>query len=216
MTRAVNARRKRAHMSLWDNRKTHICPIEDEEGLLNALAYIAAKPVQDGIVPRGSMWTRVRTLPMHLGTTQERDRPVARLFSNRSRMPKKVALQFCSPPMLARWDRDALVAELDRRIEHKESASREAMNKAGRSFLGLKEVRATRDDSTCDPQGEGGHHCADAALHRGQRRGVARGSSATGAVPWPLPVRPGGVSPGRPRRRVSPRHVPHAAHGGRV
>jgi len=144
MTRVLNAERKQAHTSLWDNRKTHIVPIEDEEGLLDKLAYIAANPVQDGIVPRGDMWTGVRTRPMHLATTQERARPKARLFSKRSRMPKQVALEFCVPPMLAHWDRDALVAELERRIEEKEGAAREAMRKAGRSFLGLKKVRATR------------------------------------------------------------------------
>lgn len=144
MTRSVNAQRNEKHVSLWDNRKTHICRIEDEEALLDKLAYVGAQAVQDGVVPRSNMWTGARTRPNQLGRTWQRLRPKLRLFSKRSKMPEKVELEKVIPPMLQHWDRKALIAELDRRIEEKERAAREVMTAEGRKFLGMGKARATK------------------------------------------------------------------------
>ena len=123
--------------NLWAAEAPHELEVGDSEDLLRRIAYMAANPVEAGLVPTPEEWPGV----LHLPSDDERGLRVQRpkaYFGPRSRSPREIELRITPPPRI----RD-VAARVGAAVAEAVERARAAVAAKGWSFLGRAKVLST-------------------------------------------------------------------------
>jgi REP element-mobilizing transposase RayT len=122
--------------NLWSAERPHLLRIGDDGDLVSKIAYIAANPVEAGLVSSPREWPGVMLLP----GTKDRAIKVARpkdFFGENSSAPEELVLRIVAPEI------DNFEERLEAAIEQKVEQARAKLRANGWSFLGRAGVLAT-------------------------------------------------------------------------
>jgi REP element-mobilizing transposase RayT len=122
--------------SLWSSHRPHLLRLGDDGDIVAKIAYIAANPVEAGLVSSPREWPGVMRLPRARGHVERVTRPKD-YFGERSSAPEVLELRIVAPPI------ENLDARVEAAIEEKVERARAKMRAKGWAFLGREGVLAT-------------------------------------------------------------------------
>jgi len=155
--RILNWRWARWLAPFWDNRKVNLVRLVDADVALAKAAYVAANPTQDGLLWDPSKWPGVWLTAKDLGKDLVCKRPNIKFFGKKTKMPATVSLKLGLPPQLKHLTLEQYRERHDSALEARLTEARNGMKAAGRSFLGLKVLAATRPEQQATrPEARGG------------------------------------------------------------
>jgi hypothetical protein len=123
--------------NLWSAEHAHFLELGDDEAVVQRIAYVAANPVEAGLVAAPEEWPGVMLLPKERAYAEVVVRPKA-YFGDVSRSPAEVELRIAPPAGIYRL-LEKVAAVLERMLDRAHAAVREA----GWQFLGRAGVLAT-------------------------------------------------------------------------
>jgi REP element-mobilizing transposase RayT len=130
--------------NLWASEPPSAVRLEDDDDVLDKIAYTLANPVAAGLVEHGSQWPGLRTAARDVaGMSVQVARPPV-FFRDDGPMPESVTLELFRPAIHQdRNDRELgqLVATV---VAQREAQARADVAAAGRTFLGVRAIRAQR------------------------------------------------------------------------
>ncbi len=155
ISKCLNAHHRRAE-NLFDNRQTHVIPIATAGDVLEKIVYVLANPVAAGLVSHGERWPGLRSAVEDFGRTIRARKPRT-FFRRRGAVEDKAKVEQEVPPGFEHLTPRAFRRRLEEAVEAREAELRAKVRRAGRSFLGVKGVRATSPfDSPRTPAERGG------------------------------------------------------------
>ncbi len=135
MAKSQNALRGRWE-NMWSTEEPCIVEPVAREDLLNRLVYIATNPVKDGLVEKVHHWPGPKFVQALLsGATIKAKRP-RHFFREDGPMPDELELDLKIPEHVP--GRDALLAELERRIAEVEEQCAKERQQSGRRVVGRR------------------------------------------------------------------------------
>jgi REP element-mobilizing transposase RayT len=123
--------------NLWSTDRCHFLELGDDDDIIAKIAYLAANPVEAGLVASPQEWPGVMHLPRQDEYFTRVERPAA-YFGARSSAPEEIELRIAPP----RWI-ERLVERVDAAVQEKVEAMVAKMREEGWSFLGRAGVLAT-------------------------------------------------------------------------
>jgi REP element-mobilizing transposase RayT len=134
--KAINASQGQAE-SVWSAERCHLLELGDEDDVLEKIAYLAANPVEAGLVESPEEWPGVLFIPSDEVRVIRVRRPKA-YFGEDSAAPEEIELWIVPPPRIAN-----LAARVAAAVHARVAAARTKMREAGWNFLGRAAVLAT-------------------------------------------------------------------------
>lgn len=134
--KAVNASQGQFE-NLWSAERCHLLELGDEDDVLRKIAYVAANPVDAGLVERPEDWPGVMYLPGDAVHEERVARPEV-YFGELSSAPEEVTLRIV-PPLGMQRVAERVAAAVEERLE----AAWAKMREAGWTYLGRAGVLAT-------------------------------------------------------------------------
>ena len=130
---------------LWDGRSPNYVALPApgdtaaEETVYDKLVYTIVNPVEAILVKRCQQWPGVITTPGRTVRSARVPRPKTAFF-RRSKLPTSVDFQLTLPPALAHLKPQVFRQELGRRVAEAEAKIVAAARKAGKRFLGVRNL----------------------------------------------------------------------------
>jgi REP element-mobilizing transposase RayT len=143
--------------NLWASEQPSAVRLEDDDDVLDKLAYCLTNPVEAGLVEHGRQWPGLRSAP---GDVAGREYVVARphvYFSENGTMPETATLRIVRPAICPDLSDSELAEHLEKLVADREAECRDAIAKEGRQFLGAKAVLRQRPSgrpTTLEPRRE--------------------------------------------------------------
>lgn len=147
MAKSQNALRGRWE-NMWSTEEPCIIEPVAVEDLLNQLVYIATNPVNDGLVEKVHHWPGPKFVQALLSGREMRATRPRHFFRADGPMPAEVVLNLGLPDDFP--EKEAFLAELERRIEEVEAQQARERMKTGRRVVGRRRIlrQSWRDTPT--------------------------------------------------------------------
>jgi REP element-mobilizing transposase RayT len=120
--------------NLWSAEPYHLLELGAGEDVIDKIAYVAANPVDAGLVASPEEWPGVMLLPSDGGTMSQQVQRPTTYFGDESTCPEEVDLAIVPPKI------EALGERLAHAITGRVDAARAKMAAIGWAFLGAKKV----------------------------------------------------------------------------
>ncbi len=141
VAKSINARLGRWE-NLFDSGKYSAVALEDEGAVRDKLAYTLANPVDAGLVEKARQWPGCWSHPNRIdGAPITVERPEG-FFRKSGAMPAEISIQLTRPPSFEHMSPKAFRRMLKDDLAERESAARTRVAEEGRSFLGIRSIRA--------------------------------------------------------------------------
>jgi REP element-mobilizing transposase RayT len=137
IARCLNARWGRWE-NFWAAEEVCVTRLLDVETVMDKLVYAATNPVKDFLVDAVAHWPGTNGYLHLIRNKPMRARRPEHFFRARGTMPKIVELELVIPPALG--EREAVIAELKRRVADVEKRVREARLQAGKQIIGRRGI----------------------------------------------------------------------------
>ena len=111
--------------NLWSAEPCHLLELGDEDDVLNKIAYLAANPVEAGLVESPEDWPGLLRLPSADGVVQEAVARPTTYFAEQSTCPASVTLRVAASAIAE------LRARLESAISRQVGSAREKIRKTG-------------------------------------------------------------------------------------
>lgn len=131
--------------NLWASEAPSAVLLEDDEDVLDKIAYCLANPVLAGLVAEGQQWPGLRSQPTDAGgnSAARVDRPRV-FFRPNGPLPEHATLRFSRPAIYPQLDDGQLAALVQRTVEQREARARAEFAGNGRRVLGVRALRRQR------------------------------------------------------------------------
>jgi putative transposase len=149
VARAVNAHQGRWE-NLWSSDKTSLVRLDSRQDVISKAEYILTNVVAAGLVDTGTKWPGLRS------TAADALRNKGRVFARPKRffrdgdkasLPDTASIDVVVPPQFQDVEPRVFVDELQQRVRAREQQLREQLKADGRTFLGVRRVKAQRFDN---------------------------------------------------------------------
>lgn len=137
VAKCLNASRGRWE-NMWSSAETNRVSLETLEAVEDKVGYTLCNPVSSGLVSQGKKWPGLRLWWADEAVTVKRPEV---FFSAGGSIPETVRLELVPPPQLTEAYADGGIAEIRAQLTTREDAIRTEMKKAGRKFLGVRNIR---------------------------------------------------------------------------
>jgi hypothetical protein len=125
--------------SIWSRTQTSLVSLEDDEAMIDKIAYTLSNPVSSFLVREAVKWPGVRRAwPAPAKVIK---RPPLGIFADDERWPAEVTLEMTRPPCFDELDDEALAELIELRCQQEEQEARDEANRLGIRFLGRRAVR---------------------------------------------------------------------------
>ncbi len=146
VARAVNAHQGRWE-NLWSSDKTSLVKLDSRHDVLAKAEYILTNVVAAGLVDTGTKWPGLRSTAADAlrtnGRVFERPKGFFRTHDN-APLPETARIDVVVPPQFDELGPREFVERLQRAVRAREQQLREQARAEGRSFLGVRRVKAQR------------------------------------------------------------------------
>jgi hypothetical protein len=127
--------------AVWSRTQTSRVTLEDDEAMVDKIAYALSNPVSSFLVREAVKWPGVRRAwPAPAKVIK---RPPG-IFEDEERWPAEVTLEMVRPPCFEGLDDEALAELIELRCQQKEQEARDEAERLGIDFLGRRAVRKQR------------------------------------------------------------------------
>ncbi len=120
--------------NFWASEKPSAVALQNPQDVLDKIAYTICNPVEAGLVAKTSHWPGLTA--SYPGQTLRAKRPDV-FFRANGPMPTSASLAIAMPPQFAQFSLGNYEAVVRGEIQARERALVEAIEKAGRSFMGV-------------------------------------------------------------------------------
>lgn len=147
MAKSQNALRGRWE-NMWSTEEPSIVEAITVDALLDQLVYVATNPVSDGLVEKVHHWPGPKFVQALLSGRPIKAKRPRHFFAEDGLMPEEIELELGLPEDFP--DKEALLAELERRIAAVEEQQAQLRMKSGRRVVGRSSIlrQSWRDSPT--------------------------------------------------------------------
>jgi putative transposase len=132
--------------NMWASEPASAVRLEDDQDVLDKIAYCLANPVSAGLVAYGHEWPGVRTSPREVaGSALVVERPRG-FFRERGPTPATAVLRIVRPGICPELSDDRLADCVEELVSEREAAVREDYRRELRRFRGAKNVLRQRPE----------------------------------------------------------------------
>jgi putative transposase len=142
--KCVNVHRDRCENLFAGGVQPSYVRLEDEQAIVEKMAYVVTNPVRGCLVPTSAEWPGVNL--WRPGTYKVRKPPV--FFRKHGPMPETLELEIAPVPLGADLAKDAVVEQVAQAIAAREAELRAQHKAAGRTYLGVEGVLAQNPTDT--------------------------------------------------------------------
>jgi REP element-mobilizing transposase RayT len=130
--------------NLWSSEPPSVVRLEDDEDVLDKIAYVMTNPLAAGLVGRSSRWPGLRE---YRPRTHRAPRPSV-FFRPNGPMPKVTPLTLVPPRLRSSDSVDETLRRVDQAVAARETELRNRLASEGKKPLGLKAIRAQKVTDT--------------------------------------------------------------------
>lgn len=131
--------------AVWDSEKTSVVRLLSPQAIVEKVAYCMANPVAAGLVRHARDWPGLTTMPEQLGkAVLSAARPKVFFDPDNTQWPEAARVALTLPPSLeGQMSLEEFQRQVAVELERQEQEARQAVAKAGRTFLGADRCRRT-------------------------------------------------------------------------